>query len=49
MRLAQRIRVRIQIDEVPPDIILSAGMTATVEVEEGARVGRTESANASAR
>jgi multidrug resistance efflux pump len=34
VRLAQRIPVRIQIDEVPPDIILSAGMTATVEIEE---------------
>lgn len=34
VRLAQRIPVRILIDEVPPDIILSAGMTATVEIEE---------------
>jgi hypothetical protein len=49
VRLAQRIPVRIHIDEVPPDIILSAGMTATVEIEEGAPVGRTESANAAAR
>src|SRR5262249_15059399 len=31
VRLAQRIPVRIHIDEVPPGIILSAGMTATVE------------------
>jgi multidrug resistance efflux pump len=36
VRLAQRIPVRIDIDEVPPDIILSAGMTATVEIEESA-------------
>jgi multidrug resistance efflux pump len=36
VRLAQRIPVRIHIDEVPPDIILSAGMTATVEIEERA-------------
>jgi multidrug resistance efflux pump len=36
VRLAQRIPVRIHIDEVPPDIILSAGMTATVEIEESA-------------
>jgi multidrug resistance efflux pump len=36
VRLAQRIPVRIHIDEMPPDIILSAGMTATVEIEEGA-------------
>jgi len=35
VRLAQRIPVRIHIDEVPPDVILSAGMTATVEIEEG--------------
>jgi multidrug resistance efflux pump len=37
VRLAQRIPVRIHIDNVPPDIILSAGMTATVEIEDGAR------------
>ncbi len=36
VRLAQRIPVRIHIDEVAPDIILSAGMTATVEIEESA-------------
>jgi multidrug resistance efflux pump len=36
VRLAQRIPVRIHIDDVPPDIILSAGMTATVEIEESA-------------
>jgi multidrug resistance efflux pump len=36
VRLAQRIPVRIHIDEVPPDIILSAGMTATVEIEQSA-------------
>ena len=36
VRLAQRIPVRIHIDEVPPDIVLSAGMTATVEIEESA-------------
>jgi multidrug resistance efflux pump len=38
VRLAQRIPVRIHIDEVPPDIILSAGMTATVNIEERAAV-----------
>lgn len=32
VRLAQRIPVRIAIDDVPRDIILSAGMTATVVV-----------------
>jgi multidrug resistance efflux pump len=33
VRLAQRIPVRIHIDEVPPGVILSAGMTATVEID----------------
>lgn len=33
VRLAQRIPVRIQIDQVPPGIVLAAGMTATVQVE----------------
>jgi multidrug resistance efflux pump len=33
VRLAQRIPVRIHIDEVPPSVILSAGMTATVQVD----------------
>lgn len=34
VRLAQRIPVRIHIDEIPPDIVLSAGMTATVEIDD---------------
>jgi multidrug resistance efflux pump len=38
VRLAQRIPVRIHIDEVPPDVVLSAGMTATVEIDGRARV-----------
>jgi multidrug resistance efflux pump len=33
VRLAQRIPVRIHIDEVPPSVVLSAGMTATVEID----------------
>jgi multidrug resistance efflux pump len=33
VRLAQRIPVRIHIDEVPPGMVLSAGMTATVQVD----------------
>src|SRR5271167_3938313 len=33
VRLAQRIPVRIQIDEMPPGVVLSAGMTATVEID----------------
>jgi multidrug resistance efflux pump len=37
VRLAQRIPVRIHIDEVPPAILLTAGMTATVEVDRRAR------------
>jgi hypothetical protein len=32
VRLAQRIPVRIHIDEMPPGVVLSAGMTATVEI-----------------
>jgi multidrug resistance efflux pump len=39
VRLAQRIPVHIHIDEVPADVVLVAGMTATVEVDklEGSR------------
>jgi multidrug resistance efflux pump len=37
VRLAQRIPVRIHIDEVPPEVTLSAGMTATVEIDAQAR------------
>jgi multidrug resistance efflux pump len=33
VRLAQRIPVRIRIDHVPQGVVLSAGMTATVEIE----------------
>ena len=33
VRLAQRIPVRIHIDEVPQSIVLSAGMTATAEID----------------
>lgn len=32
VRLAQRIPVRIELDNVPPEITLSAGMTATVTI-----------------
>src|ERR1700726_4089880 len=35
VRLAQRIPVRIHIDEVPEGVVLSAGMTATVEIDDG--------------
>lgn len=33
VRLAQRIPVRIQIDEVPKDVLLAAGLTCTVTLE----------------
>ena len=33
VRLAQRIPVRIHIDEVPKGVVLSAGMTATVQID----------------
>jgi multidrug resistance efflux pump len=38
VRLAQRIPVRIHIDEVPPGVVLTAGMTATVEIHDRGRV-----------
>jgi hypothetical protein len=34
VRLAQRIPVRIHIDEVPPGVVLAAGMTATVQIDD---------------
>jgi len=37
VRLAQRIPVRVHIDAVPPGVVLAAGMTATVEIDERAR------------
>jgi len=37
VRLAQRVPVRIHLDEDPKDVPLVAGMTATVEVEPNAR------------
>lgn len=37
VRLAQRVPVRVVLDEVPPDIRLIAGRTATVSVLQGAR------------
>jgi multidrug resistance efflux pump len=33
VRLAQRIPVRVHIDQVPEGVVLSAGMTATVQIE----------------
>jgi multidrug resistance efflux pump len=51
VRLAQRIPVRIHIDEVPAGLVLSAGMTATVEIDPAVRAQPIESGakNASAR
>jgi multidrug resistance efflux pump len=43
VRLAQRIPVRIHIDEVPPGLVLSAGMTATVEIDPAVRAQPIES------
>src|SRR6478672_7053400 len=37
VRLAQRIPVRIHIDEVPSNVVLSAGMTATIEIDDRGR------------
>jgi multidrug resistance efflux pump len=34
VRLAQRIPVRIQMDQVPKGITLVAGMTATVQIDD---------------
>jgi multidrug resistance efflux pump len=48
VRLAQRIPVRIHIDEVPPGVVLTAGMTATVEIDDRARAPRGSSAPADA-
>ncbi|HEY9249186.1 MAG TPA: hypothetical protein VIO38_08645, partial [Rariglobus sp.] len=39
VRLAQRIPVYIVLDRVPETVRISAGMTATVVVEEGAPAG----------
>jgi multidrug resistance efflux pump len=38
VRLAQRIPVRIDITHVPPGVLISAGMTCTVVIKEGAAV-----------
>src|ERR1700730_11729372 len=35
VRLAQRIPVRIRLTEVPPNVLISAGMTCTVTLERG--------------
>jgi multidrug resistance efflux pump len=37
IRLAQRVPVRIEIDHVPPGVLLVAGQTATVQIKSGTR------------
>ena len=37
VRLAQRIPVRIHIDQVPDGVVLAAGMTATVQIDPQSR------------
>jgi multidrug resistance efflux pump len=37
VRLAQRIPVRIHIDEVPPGAVLSVGMTASLQIDDRSR------------
>ena len=43
VRLAQRIPVRIHITHVPPGVLISAGMTCTVVIKDGAapQIGRS--------
>ena len=43
VRLAQRIPVRIHIDQVRSGLVLSAGMTATVQIEPKPTPGSTRS------
>jgi multidrug resistance efflux pump len=40
VRLAQRIPVRIHLDQVPPEVILAAGMTVTVQIDPGGGTDR---------
>ncbi len=49
VRLAQRIPVRIHIDEIPASVHLAAGMTATVSVGKAAPAAAPEAATVSAR
>ncbi|MNG12551.1 p-hydroxybenzoic acid efflux pump subunit AaeA [compost metagenome] len=41
VRLAQRVPVRIQLDEVPEGVMLAAGMTCTVVIGEEGRAPAT--------
>jgi multidrug resistance efflux pump len=49
VRLAQRIPVRVHIDEVPPGVVLAAGMTATVEIDDRRRAANDNRPGATAR
>ncbi|MBG7368824.1 HlyD family secretion protein [Pseudomonas aeruginosa] len=40
IRLAQRVPVRIELDRVPPEVVLAAGMTGSVEVLQPGSEGR---------
>jgi multidrug resistance efflux pump len=42
VRLAQRIPVRISIDRVPKDLVLVAGMTATVQIDEPENINQVK-------
>ncbi|KAF1028764.1 MAG: p-hydroxybenzoic acid efflux pump subunit AaeA [Burkholderia plantarii] len=48
VRLAQRVPVRIHIDEVPNDLVLSAGTTCTVIIDEQGSAKTTASTGAAA-
>jgi multidrug resistance efflux pump len=49
VRLAQRIPVRVHIDVVPPGVVLAAGMTATVEIDDRTRAAAQIGAGPTAR
>ena len=44
VRLAQRIPVRVHIDKVQAGVVLSAGMTATVQIEPRPKPGKNAQA-----
>jgi len=49
VRLAQRIPVRLHIDEVPNGVVLAAGMTATVEIDDRRRAANDARLGSAAR
>ena len=42
VRLAQRVPVRVRVDRVPPEVLLVAGMTATVQIDASGNIRRTD-------